>query len=190
MIETLLDLGADINIQDNEKNTVLHLAVYSSDTNMIKKLLIRGANKYLKNDNNLTAFEMAVNMNKVEIAAILKKKTFTEQYFCFEEELSELKPKRNDIVMLIYFGIIALIDFSTFLSFLMKNEVYDANDSKIYLIICFTNECVLESLVTDIVLLLSIFFYIKLIINMYCHCNKIYEAKGHKSILLTVNIKL
>ena len=187
MLEVLLDLGADINIQDNEGNTGLHLAVYSSDSRMIKKLLIRGANKHLTNYNDNTAYEMAVNMNKGEMANILKTKSFKEEYCMFDEELDQLKPKRYDIVMLFYFALVTLIDILVYLCFFIKDE----NEIIIKQYIkCYSNECSIENSITLILILFCLIFNFKLIMNIYCHCNKIYEAKGLPLTSLTVYIKI
>lgn len=50
----LLRYGADINIQDTDGNTVLHLAVYYKLADLIPFLLDHGANRDLKNNRGYT----------------------------------------------------------------------------------------------------------------------------------------
>ena len=47
MVGLLLDLGAAIDLKDNEKKTPLFYATMSFNLRTVKKLLINGANKYL-----------------------------------------------------------------------------------------------------------------------------------------------
>ena len=49
-MDLLIDLGANINCEDNKKKTALHFAVNSGSLKCVKKLLIRGANKLIKNN--------------------------------------------------------------------------------------------------------------------------------------------
>jgi hypothetical protein len=191
MIDTLLDLGADINIQDNEKNSALHLGVYTSDTHLIKKLIIRGCNKNLKNINDLKAYDLAVNMSKLDIAEILKAKSFKEKFCFFKDELGELKRKRYDIVLLSFLGCITMLVLCFYITTMKaifgeipekENRMPEMKD----LFRCADTKCVFETTVTTIVLVFDVLVYAKLIINIYFHCNKIYERKGSPTTSLIV----
>lgn len=182
MIDTLLDIGADINIKDNDNNTALHLAVYSSDTNIIKKLLIRGADKHLSNNNSLTPYQLSININKIEISEILKTKNCKEKYFYFEEELVGLKQTRYDIALLSFFGMITLIIFIFCIGTMSELESVKINE----LFECFSEECVFENCFTVILMVYNLAFYTKMLINMYSSCKRIYEPKGVENTSLIV----
>ena len=49
VMDLLLDLGVNINSVDKDGNTCLHYAVMSNSPRVVKKLLVRGANRELKN---------------------------------------------------------------------------------------------------------------------------------------------
>ena len=53
----------DLNLQDFEKRTALHFAVINEDVFMVYKLLIKGANCYLKNEGGLTPYKLSKNLN-------------------------------------------------------------------------------------------------------------------------------
>ena len=101
VIDYLLDLGADINSQDQENNTCLHYAINSGCSKTVKKMLIRGADKSLRNLEGKTPYDIAKEMNNYEIASILERKSFVNKYICMGSELSAFEPSRNDLFLLI-----------------------------------------------------------------------------------------
>jgi len=108
-IDILLNLGADINAKDDEGNTCLHFAINSSCLATIKKLIIRGVDKSIKRNDNLTAYDLAFQNNEFKIAEILRKINFLDKYICMRTELTAFTYTRNDIVLLlIYTTLLAL----------------------------------------------------------------------------------
>lgn len=50
------DLYSNINVQNNKGNTFLHYAFKTSNTDYVLKLLHKGANPYIENNNNINVF--------------------------------------------------------------------------------------------------------------------------------------
>jgi glutaredoxin-related protein len=109
VIDYLLDLGADINSQDQENNTCLHYAINSGCSKTVKKMLIRGADKRLVNHEGKTPYDLAKEMNNYEIASILESKSFVKKFICMGSELSAFEPSRNDLFLMI--ALLVLIIF-------------------------------------------------------------------------------
>jgi ankyrin repeat protein len=118
VIDLLLDLKADINKIDNDGNSPLHYAVNSNCQRTIKKLLIRGANKKIKNLEGKTAYDLAKDTNHSGVAGLLEIKSFYKKYICMENELTEFKKTRNDrllysvIIFVLVSKVIYIIKFS------------------------------------------------------------------------------
>ena len=64
-MDLLLDLGANIDFLDNDNLTPLHYAVKSGNERIIKKLLVRGTNKFIINKDGLSPYGMAVRLKKM-----------------------------------------------------------------------------------------------------------------------------
>ena len=60
-----IDLVADINAKDKKGLTPLHYSFINNDERMIKHLLIRGANKFIKDENNLLIYFEFIEYNSV-----------------------------------------------------------------------------------------------------------------------------
>lgn len=108
-IDLLLNLGADINAKDDEGNTCLHFAINSGCLGTIKKLIIRGVDKSIKRNDNLTAYDLALQNNEFKIAEILKKINFFDKYVCMRTELTPFSYTRNDIVLLLIFTSLVIL---------------------------------------------------------------------------------
>ncbi len=67
IVKKLVECGADVNIQNRNGNTPLHLAYLRRDQDMINFLLDKGADRNLKNKNN-------------EIPSYMSNKTYDEAY--------------------------------------------------------------------------------------------------------------
>ncbi|XP_049297000.1 putative ankyrin repeat protein RF_0381 [Anopheles funestus] len=57
-IDMLLDYGADINIQDNDGNTALHYAFSDMHIELAELLIVRGADRKIKNNANKLPYQM------------------------------------------------------------------------------------------------------------------------------------
>ena len=107
-VELLLDLQADINAVDKDGKSVLTYAVYSSNIKLIKKLLIRGANKDIKDLEGKTPYYYANEQNKNEIANLLKNYNYYDNIkkyiFCKNNdfEIQQLQKYRYDFEIIIY----------------------------------------------------------------------------------------
>ena len=106
----LLDLGANINSQNNKGYTSLHYAVENNDERMVKHLLIRGADKFIKDKNNINVFNLAVLLKHENLAKILFHKNFFQKIFC-GSELGKISGKSSMIFLICFllFGILVKI---------------------------------------------------------------------------------
>lgn len=57
MAKVLIDAGADLNFQNNEKSTALHTAAFFCRPEIVKMLLDKGADKTIKNNYGGTAYD-------------------------------------------------------------------------------------------------------------------------------------
>ena len=109
-VDILLDLGANINAVDNEGNSCLHHAVNSSNLTILKKLLIRGADKTIINKEGKTALQLAQENNGKTATDILSANNSLIQNPCNKNhERSELRGYHNNfnlfvIILLMGFG--------------------------------------------------------------------------------------
>ena len=81
LVLSLIDLGADINSQNDNGRTCLHFAVLNNDERMVKHLLIRGVNKYIKDNKNITPYTLAVLTKNEKLAKLLYHKNFCQKIF-------------------------------------------------------------------------------------------------------------
>jgi hypothetical protein len=74
----------------------------------VKKLILRGANKKIRNNLSLTPYDLSVNLQYKEIERILRTRSCFRKYICLSTELSEFKIKRNDryLVLIMLFIIL------------------------------------------------------------------------------------
>jgi ankyrin repeat protein len=72
MVRTLLDAGADPNIQDASGNTALHHAVQWKQSEVIPLLIEGGAVLDVENKFGLTALDIATNLGDEEIIKTLR----------------------------------------------------------------------------------------------------------------------
>jgi len=68
-----------------------------------KKLLIRGADKYILKNDNKSAYDLALESNNFEMAKLLKPKNCFQKYLCQDSDIEEFKPSRNDLYLLLYY---------------------------------------------------------------------------------------
>ena len=107
IIKLLLDLGADINSRDINGYTPLHYAVISRNEYLVKKLIFRGGNKFIKDWKSRTPYNLALSMNDKNLVDLLYHKNFFRRKFC-GDEISPLKKTNNHcfLLILIFFYII------------------------------------------------------------------------------------
>ena len=117
-VDYLLSLKADINAQDKERITPLFLAVDNKRENIVRILLMNGADKNLPNKKNELPINIARKKNYVRIKNLLKDKEYNP--FCtLESPPKYIEPSgiyRKLILLLII--IVELIIFILILPFL------------------------------------------------------------------------
>ena len=108
-VDLLLDLGANINAVDNEGNNCLHYAVEGNNINLLKKLLVRGADKTIRNKENQLPIDLAIRKNNHEIVDILSAKASIFQNPCkTNHEITGLRSSHNNItlfVIILFMGV-------------------------------------------------------------------------------------
>ena len=108
-VDLLLDLGANINARDNEGNNCLHYAVLSNNSSLVKKLLVRGADKNITNDKHQLPIDLAIENNYGKMKDILSAKNSCIQNPCGENhEITGLRSSHNNItlfVIILFMGI-------------------------------------------------------------------------------------
>ena len=202
LLNILLDLGANINSQDNKGFTSLHYAVMNNDERMVKHLLIRGADKFIKDKNNRNPYNLAVELNHHNIMNLLVHKNICRKIFC-GGEIGKLSGKRSMIlfiICLLFFIIIKILLFLRFYFVLNGFEFninffsYNGNDHSFGTIFkdknqfefndvlnCFEKNCYTEIisffifLIVDIILLID-FIYIKCSKKVYNHILRNYDS--------------
>ncbi|XP_016430326.1 SH3 and multiple ankyrin repeat domains protein 3-like [Sinocyclocheilus rhinocerous] len=72
-LEHLLFFGADMSAQNASGNTALHICALYNQEKCAHVLLVRGADKELKNCNNQSPFQVAIISGNFELAELIKK---------------------------------------------------------------------------------------------------------------------
>lgn len=204
VMDLLLDLGSNINEADKMGYTSLHFAVQSGSERSIKKLLVRGANKYLMSENGQLAYTIASELDNKDIALLLKKRNFCEKIFSKGNEIGPVKGSRNNLMLLLLIMIVILgksiyvfkIAFMLFGSEWEKElmpfvpniaeEILDPDEDirppiKISkLVHCFVDtECIFESSITFLSLI-GDFMNLFVVIFFLCFAKKVYVPRKSK----------
>ena len=80
--------GAHLDIKNKTANTALHLAAYRGNIDIVKLLVQRGANVFLRNDKGRCASEEAETGNHTLTAQFLYKKMKGEEFVLPKEKIS------------------------------------------------------------------------------------------------------
>ena len=124
-VDLLLDLGANINAVDNEGNNCLHYAANSNNVSLVKKLLVRGADKTLRNNKNQLPIDLARENNSVTITEILSAKNSCIQNPCKDNhEIIGLRSSHNNIT---FFVIILFMGLAKWIYLSRIFYVYEGN---------------------------------------------------------------
>ena len=128
-VDLLLDLGANINAVDVDGNNCLHFAVNSNNTTnntkLLKKLLVRGAEKTNANKEGKLPIDLAKENNNGTIVNILSAKNSFIQNPCSENhEITGLRSSHNNITL---FVIILFMGLGKWIYLSRLYYVYDDN---------------------------------------------------------------
>ena len=108
-VDILLDLGANINAVDNDGNNCLHYAVNSKNESLLKKLLVRGADKNIRNKKGQLPYDLALENRYENIADILSaKNSIIHNPYSSNHEITRLRSSHNNItlfVIILFMGI-------------------------------------------------------------------------------------
>jgi ankyrin repeat protein len=74
-VNFLLAMNANVNVQDNEGFSPLHLSVISANARIIRRLLIYGAERKLKDKKGQTAYQTAMESDMPQLALMVDPKT-------------------------------------------------------------------------------------------------------------------
>jgi palmitoyltransferase len=101
-VDILLDLGANINAVDNDGNNCLHYAVNSKNISLLKKLLVRGADKNIRNKKGQLPYDLAINNGYKNIADILSaKNSIIHNPYGNNHEITRLRSSHNNITLFV-----------------------------------------------------------------------------------------
>ena len=101
-VDLLLDLGANINAIDVDGNNCVHYAVISNNPSLLKKLLVRGAEKTIRNNSGKLPIDLAKDNNLGKIVDILTAKSSFIQNPCSENhEVTGLRSSHNNITLFV-----------------------------------------------------------------------------------------
>ena len=124
-VDLLLDLGANINAVDNDGNNCLHYAVNSKNQNLLKKLLVRGADKNIRNKKGELPYDLAVKNNYKNIADILSARNAFIQNPCSNNhEITGLRSSHNNITL---FVIILFMGLGKWIFLSRLHYIYEKN---------------------------------------------------------------
>ena len=105
-VQSLVNLGADINFVDKDNKNALFYAVESGDIRVVKYLILTGINKNQLDKSNKKAIDYNT---KKEINLVLSDKTLIDTMIKCETNYQSLKGHHEHIILLILLGLITLI---------------------------------------------------------------------------------
>ena len=120
VVDLLIDLGADINAVDSENKSVLFYAAVGGNIRIIKKLLIHGADKTIKDHENKTPYDIAKERKHHEMCKLLQSKHCLSRLCSFE--LGSIIGIRHD------YSILFLYCFYYLVVYFICEVCYNRND--------------------------------------------------------------
>lgn len=124
-VDLLLDLGANINAVDEDGNNCLHYAVNSNDSKLLKKLLVRGAQKTNANKQGKLPIDLARENNYGRMVDILSSKNSCFQNpFSENHEITGLRSSHNNITL---FVIILFMGLGKWIYLSRLYYIYESN---------------------------------------------------------------
>lgn len=186
MIDLLIQLGCNIDAVDSAGNTAMIYAVKINSPEVVKKLIINGANILIKGTENKTANELASDYHYNTISNILMPKSLFNSIFKCQVSYMPLKNKSKlfwiyilFIGILIFKGIIVLI-FSTFNLSNDKQKLMKCPLDSDY---CFIDRIIfLLGLISDCISFLLVVFFASFANKFYC--KKIKKQKNKTLIVI------
>ena len=147
MADNLLLLGCNINSKDNKGNTPLHYAVKAENFRLCKKLIIFGADKNIKNSENITAGDLAGKGSNFSIRKLFEKK-FKFCKLC--NNMDSIVNKRRDNLLLVLIILFSAIKYYFFFKTVTNNKItnYLYITSFLFDIICIL--CISRSIIWNL----------------------------------------
>lgn len=102
ILDTLMDVNADINIRNNYGETPLHFAL-SNNFEMVKALLMKGANPFIKNDEDMSPIDIMIDEKSVQKLQFILEHSgpiYTNQIFELLKKNKQIYLKNNDLQMI------------------------------------------------------------------------------------------
>jgi len=118
----LLSFNIPLDSQNKEGLTALHLATLSENSKIVKKLVQRGANINIKDSKNRTAFDLAVEKNKVQIVEMLKEVEGCQLCICHNPVQ---KTDRSNFNVVLFIVLHLVIEGAVFCLLLPRNLIYN-----------------------------------------------------------------
>lgn len=108
----ILSFYSNINIQDKDGLTPLHLAVISERTELVKKLLHKGANKKITDSKGRTAKQLAEQKGKDNISELLEEKLICS-FLVLKNPIEKIERSNSNIYFFLVAHLIAEFLFFT-----------------------------------------------------------------------------
>ena len=205
IMDLLLNLGADINYRDKKGYTPLHYAVLSENEIIIKKLIIRGANKFIKDNNNMFPYDLCEINGNNHLKNLLFRQNCLKRIFIGDKIMPILKNNKSKFknfynYFLISFNLF-LISIKSIILFVLylylnsksinslnfakfnntkENENLSKIDSLNDFFTCINDNCKIEFSIIIISFIIDILLF-EFLMVFKCFSNKIYLEKKSSS---------
>ena len=164
----LVNLGVNVNLQDKRGKTALFYAAEKQSERIIKNLLLNGANKHIKDNNNKKCIDYIDIKNSQNddrdyedknqiVYDILEDKGLCKQLFKCPIIYQSLKENHKHILMIIFVVFLFILQISILIIFLVYKYTKNINNNEY-----FNNE--LNNIIEFILILIDLFTEILIII--------------------------